>query len=147
MKVLVKKAQQVLYVLLPCVLQLCCAQTQGGGHKHPHTHTHTRLFLSLPRERNDEYPLSLPPWLEVITCPHRPHKQNLFCILVCCESPAPLPRLDMLYHVCDRVAQPLCLTDSQMCISLIVPQLQWLLSKISQNKSAQTLHGWQQFVV
>ncbi|XP_039884701.1 receptor tyrosine-protein kinase erbB-3-like isoform X2 [Simochromis diagramma] len=29
MKVLVKKVQQVLYVLLPCVLQLCCAQTQG----------------------------------------------------------------------------------------------------------------------
>ncbi|XP_063330258.1 receptor tyrosine-protein kinase erbB-3a [Pelmatolapia mariae] len=29
MKVLMKKVQQVLYVLLPCVLQLCCAQTQG----------------------------------------------------------------------------------------------------------------------
>ncbi|XP_030585690.1 receptor tyrosine-protein kinase erbB-3a isoform X2 [Archocentrus centrarchus] len=29
MTILVKKVQQVLYVLLPCALQLCCAQTQG----------------------------------------------------------------------------------------------------------------------
>uniref|UniRef100_A0A669EQ57 receptor protein-tyrosine kinase n=1 Tax=Oreochromis niloticus TaxID=8128 RepID=A0A669EQ57_ORENI len=54
MTVLVKKVQQLLSILLPCVLQLCCAQTQGGGHKHPHTHIHTRLFLSSPWERDDE---------------------------------------------------------------------------------------------